>query len=75
MENGNHRILIQINRILILIDGCVLHKDMLGKQIEKISAEANALRHLSIGQSYPSGFYNLKVSQGDKSQTVRMVKQ
>lgn len=49
--------------------------DMLGKQIENISAEADALRHLSIGQSYPSGFYNLKVSQGEKTQSVRMVKQ
>ena len=49
--------------------------DILGKQIEVFNVEANEAKTLEIGQSYPSGFYNLKVSQGDKTQSIRMIKQ
>jgi hypothetical protein len=49
--------------------------DLLGKQIEVFNVETNETNTLEIGQSYPSGFYNLKVSQGDKSQSIKMIKQ
>ncbi|WP_309640239.1 T9SS type A sorting domain-containing protein [Flavobacterium sp.] len=49
--------------------------DMLGKEIEDLNVEATRMNDFTIGQNYPSGFYNLKVSQGDKTQTIRMIKQ
>lgn len=48
--------------------------DILGKQIEAFNVEANEANALEIGQSYPSGFYHLKVSQGDKTQSIKMIK-
>lgn len=49
--------------------------DILGKRIEELMLAANEIKELEIGQSYPSGFYNLKVSQGDKTQSIKMIKQ
>lgn len=49
--------------------------DMLGKRIEDFNVAANQISDFEIGKSYPSGFYNLKVTQGEKSQSIRMIKQ
>ena len=49
--------------------------DILGKRIEELMLVANEINELEIGQNYPSGFYNLKVSQGDKTQSIKMIKQ
>jgi hypothetical protein len=49
--------------------------DMLGKRIEDFNLEATRMNDIQIGQNYPSGFYNLKVSQCIKTQCIRMIKQ
>lgn len=49
--------------------------DMLGKLIEDFNAESNGINSLSFGEKYAAGFYNVKVSQGDKTQVLRMIKQ
>ena len=48
--------------------------DLVGKCIELIKVDANQINDLQVGKNYPSGFYSLKVSQGDKTQSVRMIK-
>lgn len=48
--------------------------DMLGKQIENKNVEKSELENLNIGSNYPSGIYNINVSQGENSQTVRIIK-
>jgi hypothetical protein len=49
--------------------------DMLGKLMEDFNVAANEMNNLQIGQNYQSGLYNIKVSQGDKAQSIRMIKQ
>jgi hypothetical protein len=48
--------------------------DMLGKQIEQFSVEANELENRSLGGNYTSGIYNVMISQGDDQQVVRIIK-
>lgn len=49
--------------------------DMSGKLVDNYNVEANAVENFSVGQNYASGLYNIKVSQGDKTQVLRMIKQ
>ena len=49
--------------------------DVLGKVIENLNVEANDTRSLFIGERYATGIYNVKVTQGDKTQFIRMIKQ
>jgi hypothetical protein len=49
--------------------------DMLGKLIEDINIESNGITSFSFGEKYAAGFYNVKVSQGNKTQVIRMIKQ
>ncbi len=49
--------------------------DMLGKLIEDFNIESNGINSFSFGEKYAAGFYNVKVSQGDKTQVIRMIKQ
>lgn len=49
--------------------------DMLGKLIEDFKVESNGINSFSFGEKYATGFYNVKVSQGDKTQVLRMIKQ
>ena len=49
--------------------------DMLGKLIEDFNVESNGVNSFSFGEKYAAGFYNVKVSQGDKTQVIRMIKQ
>ena len=48
--------------------------DMLGKQIENRNVEVSDINNLQFGDSYPSGVYNVVISQGDKTQNVRVIK-
>jgi hypothetical protein len=49
--------------------------DVLGKLIEDFNVESNGINSFSFGEKYARGFYNVKVSQGDKTQVLRMIKQ
>jgi len=48
--------------------------DMLGKQVEQFSVEANELENRSLGTNYASGIYNVMIAQGDDQQVVRIIK-
>ncbi len=48
--------------------------DMLGKQIENRSVKVSEIEGLLVGETYPSGVYNLIVTQGNTTQTVRVIK-
>lgn len=48
--------------------------DMLGKMIENKTIETSEIQSLSIGANYPSGIYNLNVSQDKNTQTLRIIK-
>jgi hypothetical protein len=46
--------------------------DVLGRLIEKRQLESNTVQ---IGAGYPSGIYNVKVTQDANSKTLRLIKQ
>jgi len=48
--------------------------DMIGKLVEDRKVEATEMETLEVGSNYPSGVYNVIVSQGANTQTVRVVK-
>ena len=48
--------------------------DMIGRLIEQRDVTVSAIETTSIGDRYPSGVYNVVVSQEDNVQTVRVVK-
>ena len=48
--------------------------DMLGKQIDNRNVEVSDIENLQIGANYPSGVYNVIVSQGENTQTLRVIK-
>ncbi|MBL7887420.1 MAG: T9SS type A sorting domain-containing protein [Flavobacterium sp.] len=48
--------------------------DMLGRLVEEQSAEVSEFNELQIGASYPSGIYNVIVSQGDEQRVQRVIK-
>mgnify|MGYP006364669221 FL=1 len=51
----------------------VMVYDMIGKLLDRV--EVNATDNaLELGANYPAGLYNVIVSQGEKVETVRMVK-
>jgi len=52
----------------------VLVYDMSGKLIEQQKVSCSKLKDLYLGDSYPTGVYNVIVSQGENSKTVRVVK-
>ncbi|WNM20214.1 YDG domain-containing protein [Flavobacterium capsici] len=52
----------------------VIVYDMLGRQIETRSADVNELNTNSIGENYPSGVYNVIVTQDEDVSTIRMIK-
>ena len=57
-----------INAIQIIV------YDMLGRQVENRNVEANDINNVQLGADYPSGVYNVIVSQGEQKQTVRVIK-
>ena len=48
--------------------------DMLGKQVDNQNVELSEIENIQMGANYPSGVYNVIVSQGDVIQTVRVIK-
>jgi len=48
--------------------------DMLGKQIESRNVEVADIENLQVGANYPSGVYNVIVSQGENVKTLRVIK-
>ncbi|MFD0777972.1 T9SS type A sorting domain-containing protein [Flavobacterium myungsuense] len=48
--------------------------DMIGRQLDVRKATASELSVLEVGRNYPSGVYNVVVSQGDEVKSIRMVK-
>jgi hypothetical protein len=48
--------------------------DMLGRQVEARQATVAAITNLEIGSQYPSGVYNIIVTQGNNVKTVRVIK-
>jgi hypothetical protein len=48
--------------------------DMLGRIVEQRQANVNELESTSIGDNYPSGVYNVIVTQNEETRTVRVVK-
>ncbi len=48
--------------------------DMLGKQVENRNVEATEINSIQIGSNYPSGVYNVVASQGENTQTLRVIK-
>ena len=48
--------------------------DMLGKQIDNRNVEVSDIENLQVGANYPSGVYNVIVSQGENTQRVRVIK-
>lgn len=48
--------------------------DMLGKQLENKTVEAADINNLQFGDAYPSGVYNVIVSQGENTKTIRVIK-
>jgi len=52
----------------------ILVFDITGRQIENKVVKASAIENTTIGQNYSAGIYNVIVSQGVNSKTVRLVK-
>ncbi len=48
--------------------------DMMGKQIENRVINASDIENVTLGQDYSTGIYNVLVSQGMNTKTVRLVK-
>ena len=48
--------------------------DMLGRLVEQQQANVTELETATIGERYPSGVYNVIVTQADETRTVRVVK-
>jgi hypothetical protein len=48
--------------------------DMTGRLLENRSVNASDVESLSIGENFPSGVYNVSVSQGDEVKMLRVVK-
>jgi hypothetical protein len=48
--------------------------DMVGRMIDQHNTAATQLELLPLGNHYPSGVYNVVVSQGEDVKTLRIVK-
>ena len=48
--------------------------DMLGREVESRQSSVDAITNLEIGSRYPSGVYNIIVTQGDHVKTLRVIK-
>ena len=48
--------------------------DMVGRLIEQRNATVNDLEKSSIGDTYPSGVYNVILTQGEEMKTLRVIK-
>ncbi|OYU82688.1 MAG: hypothetical protein CFE24_14530, partial [Flavobacterium sp. BFFFF2] len=48
--------------------------DMLGKQVDARSVSAQEIGSVSLGENYPSGVYQIIVTQGDNTKVLRAIK-
>jgi hypothetical protein len=48
--------------------------DMLGKLVENKELNVSDIETLEVGTNYPSGVYNVVVSQGENVQSLRVIK-
>ena len=48
--------------------------DMLGREVESRQATVAAIMNVEIGSQYPSGVYNIIVTQGENVKTLRIIK-
>ena len=48
--------------------------DMFGRSIETRQVTVEDIANLGLGQSYPTGVYNLVISQGEYTKTLRVIK-
>ena len=48
--------------------------DMLGKQVENLNIAISDIENLQLGAAYPSGVYNVIVSQGETTKNLRVIK-
>ena len=48
--------------------------DMIGRELEARKATVSELSTQELGNDYPSGVYNIILSQGDQVKTLRMIK-
>jgi hypothetical protein len=48
--------------------------DLIGKLIESHELSINSIENFETGVNYPSGIYNIIVSQGENTKSIRMVK-
>jgi hypothetical protein len=48
--------------------------DMLGREVESRQATVDAITNFEIGSQYPSGVYNIIVTQGAHTKTLRVIK-
>jgi hypothetical protein len=47
---------------------------MTGKLIDKTEVTPSAVNDLQLGTNYPTGVYNVIVSQGENVKTLRVIK-
>ena len=52
----------------------ILLYDMTGKLLDKTTARPTDVATIPIGKHYPSGVYNLILTQGDQLKTIRVIK-
>jgi hypothetical protein len=52
----------------------ILIYDVTGKQIDKQEVNPSEISELQIGREYPSGVYNMIVTQGENIKTMRIIK-
>lgn len=48
--------------------------DMTGRQVEVLTATASGISALQLGNSYPTGVYNVLLSQGENTSSQRLIK-
>jgi hypothetical protein len=48
--------------------------DMVGRLVEQRSVSVNEIETVAIGERYPSGVYNVVVTQGEQTKALRVVK-
>lgn len=48
--------------------------DMLGREVESLEGTVDEMTHVALGARYPSGVYNVIVTQGMQVKTLRVIK-
>jgi hypothetical protein len=52
----------------------VMVYDMTGKMIDQRDVTPTEVSELQVGDRYPSGVYNVIVTQGENTKTLRLIK-